>query len=184
MWWWFVIHGLLGVAFGIFTLATPYSDTSSFLLDGCAFALFLFLSGTQVAIQAILSRGFGRGWGVLLAAGVHAAAAGIVLWTIAMLALPYAHFWSGVSFLLVEGLLLMLGLLRSPAYRLWGLLMGSCMIVAAALMTAAWLPDPEHSFDVPDLGMGIAGLLYGMAVFVAALQVRAAYYRADQTRRA
>jgi len=172
-----MIHGLLVVAFSAFTLATPFTDERGFLLDGYGFAVLCLLVGGQLVLQALESRRFARGWGVLLAIGVHAIGASIAFGILAALALPYALFWSVVSFLMVEGALLAIGLLWSPVYRMWGILMGSCMFAAALIMTIAWLADPEHSFDIPDAGMGIGGLLYGFAVFVAALQARAASHR-------
>jgi len=172
-----MIHGLLAVAFGIFTLATPLTDEAGFLLDGRAFAVLCLLTGAQVAVQALQARHFATGWWVLLIVGVHAMGAGVAFWTVSSLALPYALFWSIVSFLMLEGTILAIGLLWSPVYRMWGLLMGCCMFAAALIMMFAWLADPQHSFDIPDAGMGIAGLLYGFAVFVAAMQARALSHR-------
>lgn len=171
-----MIHGLLAVAFGIITLATPFTGERGFLLDGYAFAVLCVLAGGQIAIQAYQSRHVARGWGMLLAIGLHSVAAGIAFGILTAMGLPYGLFWSVVSFLIVEGALLAIGLLHSTVYRMWGILMGSCMVASAVIMMVAWLADSEHSFDIPDTGMGIAGLLYGIAVFVAALQARAASY--------
>jgi len=172
-----MVHGLIVVAFSVFTLLTPLSDERGFLIDGYGFALLCLIVGWQISIQAIQSRRFARGWWVLLAAGLHAVAASIAFWILCLLALPYALLWSIVSFLLLEGAILAIGLLWSPVYRMWGILMGTCMLAAALIMMFAWLADPGRSFDIPDAAMGVGGLLYGFAVFVAALQARAASHR-------
>ncbi len=184
VWWWFVIHGALALAFGIFTLVTPFSDEPGFLVDGHAFALLAFIGGIQVSLQAILSRPFATGWIVLLVAGLHAVVAGVITWAFASAGMPTTLFWCVFGFLILEGALLLFGLLRSPVFRMWGILMGSCMMAAAVIMSVAWLADPEHSYDIPDAGMGVSGLLYGVAVLVAALQARTVYYRDGQTLRA
>ena len=172
-----MVHGLIVVAFSAFTLLTPLSDERGFLIDGYAFALLCAIVGWQISFQAIRSRRFARGWWVLLAAGLHAVAAAIAFWVLCALALPYALLWSIVSFMLLEGVILAIGLLWSPVYRMWGILMGVCLLIAALIMMFAWLADPGRSFDVPDAAMGVGGLLYGFAMFVAALQARAAAHR-------
>lgn len=171
-WWWFMVHGLMVMVFGVITLATPLSDEHGFLIDTGWLAALCMLVGVQAALQATTSPTFAQGWWVLFAIGMHCFGAGIAFAILTGLALPYALFWSIVSFLSVNGLLLAIGLAWSPVYRMWGVLMGTCLIIAAAMLTAAWLLDPSHSFDIPDAGMGIAALLYGSAVFVAAMQAR------------
>ena len=176
VWWWFLIHGLLAIAYGMVVLGTPFADEAGFLVDGVAMATLSLLAGAQVAIQGVLSRPE-PGWGVLLVAGLHAMAAGVAFAVLAALGLRTALFWSIASFLVVEGLVLILGLWPAPVYRLWGVLLGGCMIVSAATLAALWLATPGHPYDIPDAGLGICGLLYGFAALVAALQVRAAQYR-------
>jgi len=173
-WWWFLLHGVLVAVFGVVALATPFDGAGGYLVDGFVFGVLCFVVGWQIVIQAWQSRTFARGWGVLFAVGVHAAGAAVAFCVLAVLGMPYALFWSVIGFLMVEGCLLAIGLLWSPLYRMWGILMGTCLFLAALIMMIAWLADPSHSFDIPDTGMGIASLLYGCAVFVAALQARAA----------
>lgn len=181
MWWWFVLHGSLATAFGIFVLLTPFSGESGFVVDAVAFATLALVCGILIVIQALGLRGFDR-WPMYLAIGVHSIVAGIVIGIVGGLGLGAATFWCVVSFFLVEGLMLLVGLRRSPVLRLWGGLMGSCMIAASVILTLAWLADPNHSYDIPDAGLGISGLLYGVAVLVGALQARTAFYRSGQTR--
>lgn len=171
VWWWFALHGLLAIAFGVFTLLTPFTDEPGYLIDAHAFAILALLAGAELGILGFLSRGT-RGWVVLLVAGAHAAAASVLFWVLAALGQAHALLWSSFGFLVVEGALLLVGLLRSSSYRLWGILLGACLMAAAAIMLTSWLADPEHSFDLPDAAMGVAALLYGVAVFVAALQAR------------
>lgn len=182
-WSWFLPHGVLAIAFGLFTLATPFTDASGFLLDGYAFAALCLVAGAQTIPLARQARPFDRHWIVLLAIGLHAMGAAIAFCLLSALQLPYGLFWSIVSFLMLQGVVLAVGLLRSAMFRMWGLLTGSCMFAGAVILMVTWLADPEHSFDIPDAGMGIAGVMYGIAVFVAALQARGAYYRQGQVRR-
>jgi len=178
VWWWFSIHGVLASAFGLFALLTPSSDAAGFLIDGRAFATLMLLCGGIIVAQALGARTT-PGWQMFLAIGIHALAAGVVMWIVASLGLAVALYWCILGFFVVEGLLLVIGLWRSPVFRLWGALMGACMITASTIMTVAWLADPHHSYDIPSTGLGISCLFYGVAIFVAAILARATAFRAE-----
>jgi uncharacterized membrane protein HdeD (DUF308 family) len=180
-WWWFSLHGALAIAFGAFTLLTPSGNAAGFLLDGRTFATLMLLSGPLIILQAVGARGT-SGWQMFLVIGIHALLAGVALWIIASLGLAAALYWSVLSFFIVEGLLLVIGLWRSPVFRLWGALMGACMITSSTIMTVAWLADPDHSYDIPSTGLGISCLFYGVAILVAAILSRSAALRAAPER--
>jgi len=109
---------------------------------------------------------------MLLVAGLHAIAASGVFALLILLRQPIPLFWSFVGFLLLEGVLLVLGLVGSPLYRVWGLLMGLCVDIAAIVLLVLWLLAPKD-YDIQDIASGASSALYGIALIVAAIQVRA-----------
>ena len=182
LWWWFVIHGAIVAAWGSFVLLTPWRGYEAWLIDGVAFGVMLVLAGTQLIVQGPMSRRYGRGWLGLTLGGI----CGIVFAAACFIAAAFgsadALFWVVIVFYVVEGLVFILGTSGGPIFRYWGLLMGG--IIYAALVTLLTLRFTiDQNFELLDTVWGALGLLYGIAMIAAAVQVRyAAIAEGDSTR--
>ncbi len=112
VWWWFLIQGGLAVVFGVLVFATPPDSVSGYLVDCAAYAALVLIEGILAMSQALVFRGAGAGWVMFLIIALHAVAASIVFGVLIALRMPTSFFWSSMGFLLLEGVLLVIGLMR------------------------------------------------------------------------
>lgn len=171
IWWWFVVHGTVVAAWGLFALVSPIRGPAGWVLDGAAFSLMLVLAGAQLIVQGIASRRYGTGWiGVLLGgivATLFAAACAIA----AALGSADGVFWVVMAFLAVEGTVFIAGTFRGLVFRNWGVLMGGIIYIALVVMLVLRLTI-DRDFETLDPVWGSLGLLYGFSMIAAAIQVR------------
>lgn len=171
LWWWFVIHGVIVAAWGVFALVSPVSGVSGWLLDGTAYGIMLVLAGSQLVAQGLTWRRHGPGWIGMLLAGVVALCAAILCITAGALGNADALFWIVIAFFAVEGAVFIAGTYGVPAYRYWGILMGGIVYLALIVMVVLRLTI-DVDFDVVDPVWAALALLYGIAMISASLQVR------------
>ncbi len=117
-------------------------------------ALLIAFSVFALAIPPDAARGF-------LADGRGFAAIGVAVLVLAMVGAATAALWVLVAALV---------------------LLGGCMLLAAAGMALVWFTVQPDPYEVAGLVLAIASLLYGTAVLIAALQLRTAYRWDDAVR--
>lgn len=170
-----MLHGLAVCAWGLFAILTPGHGQEGWVIDGIAFGVDLLIVGMILVLQGLLGIGPREGRWPFVVGGafmIAAAVTGIVLGAAHQ---PIAVMWVVFGYLVVEGLVLTLGTVRSPAYRFWGALGGVPMFVAAAGIALLWVLFP--GFDVMDIVFGAFGIFYGICVVTASLLARSGELR-------
>lgn len=171
LWWWFLLHGILVGAWGLFALVSPARGPEGWVLDGIAYGVMLVLAGTQLVVQGLGWRRYGRGWLAMLVAGVLAIATAFACFAAGAARSADAMFWIVIVFLALEGTVFVVGTLRGALFRAWGLLMGG-VIYAALVLLAVLRFTIDIGYELLDPVWGALGLLYGIAMITAAIQVR------------
>jgi len=178
IWRWALICGLILATFGVIALATPGGDPNDFVVDGLMMsAMSLALGALTIAQVVGMARAHTPGWPALLIAGVHGLAAGVAFAVLVPVGSPVALIWSLAGFLAVQGGIVLIGLCRAPALRMWGVLLGVCLLVASAGVVLALLVAGEQTYELLDLAIGLAALFSGIGLIVAAALARAETFR-------
>jgi uncharacterized membrane protein HdeD (DUF308 family) len=171
VWWWFLVQGGLIALWGGFALVSPIAGAPGWILDGTTYGIILLLGGVLLLLQSWGARRTGTGWLGLALGGLMALLAGLGCLIAGGLGNAVALFWVIVVFLVIEGTVFIAGTVRDPIYRVWGLLMGGIILLAVATLLGVHFVF-GGDFDVLDPVLGSLGLLYGIALIVAAIQVR------------
>lgn len=171
LWWWFLLHGALIAVWGAFALISPFPGAAGWIIDGIGYGIVLVVAGVQLALQGWLGHRHGRGVLAFCVGGMLGVLVGVGLIVAGALGSATAIFWIVVPFLLVEGVLLIVGTVLDPVHRLWGLLMGGILLLALVVLVTVNVVF-GGDYDVLDPVLGAFGLLYGIAVILAAIQVR------------
>ncbi|MBO9577578.1 MAG: hypothetical protein J7480_02260 [Microbacteriaceae bacterium] len=173
LWWWFIVHGAIISAWGVFALVTTVPGGAGWVLDGIAFGVMLLIGGVQLVVQGWSGRRYGPGWPGIFVGGIVPICFGTAIFVIAATLDATAVFWTIIAFLFVEGGVFIVGTWPGPVFRFWGLLMGGIVCIAFLVMLVLfWLFGGD--FEILDPAFGALGVLYGMAMIVAAVQARQA----------
>ena len=171
VWWWFLVQGGLIAIWGGFALVSPVAGAPGWILDGTIYGIVLLLGGALLLLQCWDARRTGSGWLGLSIGGLLAMLAGLACFVAGGLGDATALFWVIAIFLVVIGVVFIVGTVHDPIYRSWGLLMGGIILLAVATLLGVHFVF-GGDFDVLDPVLGSLGLLYGIALIVAAIQVR------------
>lgn len=171
LWWWFLVHGAVVGGWGLFALISPVRGPEGWVLDGVAYGVMLVLAGAQLVVQGLGWRRYGRGWLGMFLGGLVAIGFAVACFIAGARGDADAMFWIVVTFLAVEGVVFILGTLGGALFRFWGLLMGGTIYLALILMLVLHLTIDDR-FEILDPVWGSLGLLYGIAMITAAVQVR------------
>lgn len=164
-----MLHGLAVCAWGLFAILTPFRGLDGWIVDGIAFGADLLVVGAILLLQSGGGRGPGSTWPFRIAGLVMLAAAGTCI-ALGTSGRAIAVMWTIFAYLIVDGLVLTLGTLRSPTSRFWGALGGAPMFVAALGILLLWMFFP--GYDVMDRVFGVFGMFYGICVVTASLLAR------------
>ena len=171
LWWWFIIHGAVVAAWGLFALISPVRGAEGWLLDGIAYGVMLVLAGVQLVVQGLGWRRYGPGWIGIFLGGLVAILFAAACFAAAALGSADAVFWIVIAFLAVEGTVFIAGTFRGLVFRNWGVLMGGIIYIALVVMLVLRFTI-DRDFEILDPVWGALGLLYGFATIAAAIQVR------------
>ena len=171
LWWWFVIHGTVVSAWGLFALISPMRGAEGWLIDGFAYGVMLLLAGAQLIIQGYGWRRYGDGWLGIFLGGVVGMLFGAAVVVSALLGQPDVIFWIVIVFLAVEGTIFIMGTSSGLLFRNWGVLMGGIIYIALVVMLVLRFTI-DQDFEILDPVWGALGLLYGFSMIAAAIQVR------------
>lgn len=171
IWWWFVLHGVVVLVWGVFVLVSPLEGREGWLVDGAAFAVMLIVAGALLVAQGLALRTYGPGRFGLIGGGVLAVLAGAAVGTAAAFGEADAVFWIVIGFYVVEGVVFIAGSRPGAPFRHWGILMGAIIYVALALLVSLrFTIDRDYGLVTPV--WGALGVLYGVAMIAASIQVR------------
>lgn len=176
VWWWFLIRGILAVAFGIIALVNPGSAILAFAI---VFGAYAVVEGVVTAVQAVRGRNELKSWGWLLVQGILSVIAGavafivpglvgvlgalVLLWTIVIWNIMHGAAGLRSAAGAASGSAKTVGIVAGILTILFGILLGVLIIVTpgAALLGLVWL-------------VGIYAIVFGIMLSIAAFQVRAA----------
>jgi len=176
VWWWFLIRGILAVAFGIIALVNPGSAILAFAI---VFGAYAVVEGVVTAVQAVRGRNELKSWGWLLVQGILSVIAGavafivpglvgvlgalVLLWTIVIWNIMHGAAGLRSAAGAPSGSAKTVGIIAGILTILFGILLGVLIIVTpgAALLGLVWL-------------VGIYAIVFGIMLSIAAFQVRAA----------
>jgi len=171
LWWWFIIHGTVVAAWGLFALVSPVRGAEGWILDGIAYGVMLVLAGAQLVVQGLGWRRYGPGWIGIFLGGIIGILFAVACFIAAALGSADAMFWVVMVFLAVEGTVFIAGTFRGLVFRNWGVLMGGIIYLALVVMLVLRFTI-DRDFEILDPVWGALGLLYGFAMIAAAIQVR------------
>lgn len=171
LWWWFVIHGSVVGAWGLFVLISPARGAAGWILDGIAYGVMLVLAGTQLVIQGLAWRRYGPGWLGIFLGGIVGILFAAACFVAAALGSADGMFWVVIVFLTVEGAVFIAGMFRGLVFRNCGVLMGGIVYLSLVVMLVLRFTI-DRDFEILDPVWGALGLLYGIATIAAAVQVR------------
>ncbi len=176
VWWWFLIRGILAVAFGIIALVNP---GSAILVFAIVFGAYAVVEGVVTAVQAVRGRNELKSWGWLLVQGILSVIAGVVafivpglvglfgalvlLWTIVIWSITHGVAGLRSAAGAPSGSAKTVGIIAGVLTILFGIVLGVLIIVTpgAALLGLVWL-------------VGIYAIIFGIMLSIAAVQVRGA----------
>lgn len=168
-WWAFVARGILAILFGLYALFLPGLTMLSLVL---LFAAYCVVDGVFAVISAVRAARKDERWGLLalegvvdfLAAAASVALPGLTVLVFVMLVAAWA---------LVSGVLLLMAAFKTDAaHGRWWMALGAAasLIYGAALVIA-----PALGAVVLTWWIGAYALVFGVAMVVAALHLRARF---------
>jgi uncharacterized membrane protein HdeD (DUF308 family) len=173
VWWWVLIRGILAIAFGVVALVIPGQALTAIAIVFGAFAL---VDGVMAAIHAVRVRASYKYWGWLLVQGILSALAGlaalilpgfagafgglVVLWTIVIWNITHG----AVGIRSAAG--------AQSSGRTWGIVAGVFSVLFGIVLAFLVLFLPGAALLGLVWAVGIAAIVFGLMLVIAAIQVR------------
>lgn len=174
VWWWVLLRGIIAVAFGVITLASP---ASAILALAVVFGVYALVDGVFAVVHAVRVRGSFPKWGWLLTQGVLSALAGlaalilpglvgllgalVLLWTIVIYNVMHG----------VSGIYSAAGAAQGSA-KTWGVVAGVLSIVFGVILGILLLVTPGAAILGFVWLVGVYAIAFGVMLAVTAIQVR------------
>jgi uncharacterized membrane protein HdeD (DUF308 family) len=174
VWWWVLIRGILAIAFGVIALLTP---GQALLAIAIVFGAFALVDGIVAVVHAVQVRSSYKYWGWLIVQGVLSALAGLAALILPGLAGAFGGLvvlWTIVIWNIAHGA----AGIRSAAGaaqgsgRTWGIVAGVFNVLFGIVLALLVLFLPGAAILGLVWAIGIAALVFGLMLVIAAIQVR------------
>ena len=166
-WWLIALRGVLAVIFGAIALLMPIATILALVL---LFSAYMIVDGVVAIYAAVRAARRRESWGFLAFQGIASVAAGVI-----------AFVWPGLTVLafvlliaawsIVSGCLMLAAAFQTENGRWWLALGGAAALLYGILMVVA----PLAGAVVLTWWLGVFAVLFGVALMVLALQLRARY---------
>lgn len=179
IWWFVLLRGIFAIVFGLIAIIAPVIALVGITI---VFGIYATIDGIVAIAQAIRLRRSLAYWGWLLVQGIISLLAGLfalfspqifgtigglfILWIIAIYALVngVVGFASGVGS-------------ESSSTKTWGFVSSAISVVFAIILGIALVLSPGATVTSLVWVVGIYGIIFGVALLIAAFQLRSATKR-------
>lgn len=178
VWWWVLLRGVFAVIFGIVAVIAPFAALTALAV---VFGVYAIVDGIVEIVHAVQVRKDYRYWGWLLAEGIVSLLAGILVLVLPFVAAAVGGLivlWTIVIWSLIGGAMR----LRSTAgaegaSKTWAIISGLVSIVFAIVLAVMIFVTPGATLLGLAWAIGVFAIAFGVALVIAAFQVRAALKR-------
>lgn len=176
VWVWVLLRGILAVIFGIIALIAPFAALTALAV---VFGVYAIIDGVVEIAHAMRVRKEYPQWGWLLAEGIVSLLAGILVLVLPVVAAALGGLfvlWTIVIWSLVAGAMRLRsasGAEGSP--RTWAIISGVVSIVFAIVLAVMIFVMPGATLLALAWTVGIFAIVIGIALVIAAFQVRSAF---------